>query len=117
MKPGRVFQVVGKGNHPRIILSHPLLGRFLSCNLTDADKCPESPCFCGHSDHEWITKESSIPFKYLTTLPCLGFESAKKCGAIRVSDIPFPKDKLNVICMAILTATSVSEIFKQYLRN
>jgi hypothetical protein len=116
MKPGTVFQVVGTGNHPRIILSDPYKDRFLVCNLTDSQKCPRSPCLCFPSDHEWITKESGIPFEYLTTLPCSGWEPAKQSGAIRISEFPFPQAKLKVICDAILSATGVSENFKQYLR-
>jgi hypothetical protein len=117
MNPGTVFQVSGRDNHPRIILSRPYNGRVLTCNLTDASKCPESPCFCNVADHEWITKESGIPFRYLTTLPYAGFEPAKQAGHIRVSEIPFPVAKLRVICEAILVSTSVSEMFKQYLRQ
>jgi hypothetical protein len=80
MIPGTVFQLAGSDNHPRIILSSPLDGRFLVCNLTDAQKCPESPCFCNPTDHEWITKESGIPFRYLVILPCAAFEPARQSG-------------------------------------
>jgi hypothetical protein len=102
MIPGTVFQVTGTGNHLRIVLSHPLEGRVLTCNLTDAQKCPRSPCRCDPSNHEWITKPSGIPFEYLVTLPCSGFEPAIQRGAIRVSETPFPQSKLIIICQAIL---------------
>jgi hypothetical protein len=117
MNPGTVFQLTGTGNHPRIVLSKPLNGRILTCNLTDARKCPESPCFCNPSDHEWITKESGVPFEYLTTLPCSGIEPAKERGAIRISTMPFPEAKLKIICEAILSRSSISEFYKQYLRG
>jgi hypothetical protein len=117
MKPGIVFQVIGRNNHPRIILSNPLDGRFLTCNLKDAEKCPESPCFCNPSDHEFIIKESGVPLRYLTTLPCAAFEPARQSGQIRVSDIPFPQAKLRMICEAILRETFISEKFKQFLRQ
>jgi hypothetical protein len=116
MKPGTVFQVTGKNNHPRIVLSNPRNGRFLTCNLTDSNKCPESPCFCNRADHEWITKDSGIALRYLTTLPCDGFEPAVHSGAIRVSEIPFPPAKLKIICEAILVSTSIAEMHKGYLR-
>jgi len=116
MKPGTVFQITGRGNHPRIVLSHPLEGRVLTCNLTDVKKCPQSPCFCDPSDHEWITKESGIPLEYLTTLPCSGFDPAIQSGQIRISETPFPEHKLRLICEAIVIRTSVAEFFKKYLR-
>jgi hypothetical protein len=117
MKPGTVFQITGKNNHPRIILSNVYNGRFLICNLTDANKCPHSPCYFRPPDHEWITKESGIPFQYLATLPASGFEPAKQSGEIRVSTMPFPEAKLKIICEAILSSTSVAEYFKDYLKR
>jgi hypothetical protein len=116
MKPGTVYQVTGKNNHPRIILSNPLDGRFLTCNLTDAKKCRDSPCFCNPSDHAYITKESGIPLRYLTILPCAAFKPAKESGQIRVSEIPFPESKLKMICDAILASIAISEFYKKYLR-
>jgi hypothetical protein len=116
MNPGTVFHLTGRGNHLRIILSPPLEGRVLTCNLTDAEKCPRSLFYCDPSDHEWIAKRSGIPFEWLVTLPCSGFELAIKNGGIRISEMPFPPTKLIIICTAILETTSISESFKKYLR-
>ena len=116
MNPGGVFQLTGDDNHFRIVLSAPQNGRVLVCNWSDRDKWPDSPCLIDERDHEWVTKPSAIPFRFLTTVPYAGFATAMAAGGIRVSTFPITDGKLLDICQAILAATSVPEKLKRYLR-
>lgn len=67
MKRGLVFQLAGRAYHLHIVVSDPLDDRVLVCNLTDKKNCPDSPCFFRVGDHPWITKESGIAIRFLST--------------------------------------------------
>ena len=116
MKPGTVFQLVGSENHPRIILSNPSRGYVLVCNLSDRRKWPESPCLIDLGEHEWVTKDSAVPFHYLTTLPFDKFPVALRDNRIRISAVPFPEIRVTQIIAAILASDAVSERFKAFLK-
>ena len=115
MKLGLVFQLVGQDYHIHIVISEPLRNRVLVCNLTDKNKCPDSPCFFNVGDHEWITKESGVAIRFLYTLPCSGYGLAIKSSDVRFSKNLFPIKKVEMIRTGLMEMISVSEAWKEYL--
>jgi len=57
---GTVFQLKGKGNHLRIVISGVKGGRVLVVSVTDKENCPDSPCKISIGEHPQITISSVI---------------------------------------------------------
>jgi hypothetical protein len=116
VNPGSVFQISGDGYHFHIVLSQPLNGLVLVCNISDLEHFSESTCPFDQKDHEWFTKPSGLILRRLKTLPIAGFERAIANREIRASTKLITPEKLKEACDFILAATSVREKWKSYLR-
>lgn len=113
---GASFDLVGDGNHLRIIVSkeNPKTGCVLVCNITDENHYPDCPCKFAAGEHPQINKPTTIELRRLETLRVREFPIALKRGMIVFRE-DFSPELVKRITDAIL-GSKAAEKFKAYLR-
>jgi hypothetical protein len=88
---GCTFQLCGKGNHLRVVISksHGDDGRVLVVNLTDAQNWQDTACVVQPGEHPFVTKPSAIAYrKAMAVSPETILEHIKRGTFARSDDMP-----------------------------
>lgn len=113
---GTCFQLIPEGdNHIWIVISKPLDGRVLCVNITDAERCLDSPCQFERDEHCTIEKRSAVIYRKARTFEAVKVDAELAWGKFVRQFPPYSDALVKRIVEGAKQATDLTGKFLKYL--